>query len=74
MKIDELPAKYLRVIRRDVVTGSERVLGTLVKRHDGWWFMSNVASHGNSRKAHQTWEAALPRWTGGINAVETVPK
>lgn len=36
-------------------------LGFCVYR-DGWRFNSNVASHGPSRKAWATPEAAVPRW------------
>lgn len=46
-------------------------LGTVVLRDDGYRFTSNVASHGNSRKAHSTFEACLPRWVGYPDGCET---
>jgi hypothetical protein len=39
-------------------------LGTAVECEGGWRFISNVASHKNSRKMHETMEQCLPRWVG----------
>jgi hypothetical protein len=49
---------------RDLPGGSSYRLGTAVQREDGWRFISNVASHKNSRKSHPTMEKCLPRWLG----------
>lgn len=47
-------------------------LGTLTQRDEGWRFMPFTSARKGSRKAHPTWEAALPRWTGGLNRTETI--
>lgn len=33
----------------------------------GWRFLSNVSARGSSRRYWPTWEASLPRWTGGLD-------
>lgn len=51
----------------DVVTR----LGTVAWKGDGYRFTSNVASHGNSRKSHPTFEACMPRWVRYPDGCET---
>jgi hypothetical protein len=46
-------------------------LGVVSHHRDGWRFLPLTSAHGSSRKGHKTWEAALPRWTGGLNATES---
>jgi hypothetical protein len=53
----------LRFVRR-LPSGSTYLLGTAVQNEEGWRFISNVASHKNSRKFHPTLEKCLPRWVG----------
>ena len=48
------------------------LLGMALEGHDGWRFSPFITSRKGSRKAHETWEKALPRWTGGINKTESV--
>jgi hypothetical protein len=58
--------------RRFTDTGSETFrIGTVSWVGDGYRFTSNVASHGNSRKSHPTFEACLPRWVGYPDSCET---
>lgn len=47
-------------------------LGVARKVVDGWRFMPLTTSHGPSRKSHDTWEKALPRWTGGLDRTESI--
>ena len=47
-------------------------LGTAVHSSAGWRFISLVASHGNSRKAHTTMRKCLPRWLGYPDRCESV--
>ncbi len=47
---------------RRLADGSTYKLGTAVRYRAGWRFLSNVASHKNSRKFHATMEKCLPRW------------
>ena len=42
-------------------TGSR--VGSISLKIPGWFFISNVASHGNSLKGHATPEKAMPIWT-----------
>lgn len=60
-----------RFVRR-LPDGSVYHLGTAVEYADGWRFLSNVASHKNSRKYHATMEKCLPRWVGYPNKCESV--
>lgn len=54
---------YYRFLR-DLPDGSTYHLGSAVQYADGWRFLSNVASHKDSRKSHATMEKCLPRWLG----------
>lgn len=47
-------------------------LGVLSERVSGWRFMPFITSRRASTKAHPTWEAALPRWTGGLDRTESI--
>lgn len=47
-------------------------LGVASKRNDGWRFYPLTVSHKPSRKGHDTWEKALPRWTGGLDGTESI--
>lgn len=47
------------------------VLGTIYRGRDGWRFNPLVAGRKVSRKAWPTWEAAIPRWTGGLDRTES---
>lgn len=47
-------------------------LGVVILASDGWRFIPFTTSRKASRKGHKTWEAALPRWTGGLNRTESV--
>lgn len=46
-------------------------LGVLLKKADGWHFNPLVAGRKSSRKGQPTWEKAIPRWTGGLDATES---
>jgi hypothetical protein len=67
--------KTLIVERRILGVGDQpdtiRLLGRLVLYPRGWRFFPADAIHKPSRKHHKTFEAALPRWTGGLNGTET---
>jgi hypothetical protein len=57
----------------DALKGKEPLaLGIATRRRDGWRFMPLTSARGPSRKGHKTWEAALPRWTGGLDGTESV--
>lgn len=57
----------------DALNGREPLaLGVATRARDGWRFMPFTSSHKSSRKGHKTWEAALPRWTGGLDRTESV--
>ena len=43
-------------------------LGTVRWVRHGWHFISNVSSHGNSRKLRPTASAAIPRWAKKMGA------
>lgn len=47
-------------------------LGVVNRAHDGWRFMPFTSAHKASCKGHKTWEAALPRWTGGLDGTESI--
>lgn len=64
------PTTRLAVERR-LADGSVARLGTVNKVGNGYFFISNVASHGNSRKAHPTLKDCLPSWVGYPNRCET---
>lgn len=51
--------KTVRIIRR-LPGGSIGLLGRAVQTPDGWRFLSNTQTK-NSRKAHPTLKACLPR-------------
>jgi hypothetical protein len=46
-------------------------LGQLVRKSDGWHFHPMIAGRQHSRKGKPTWEAAIPRWTGGLDRTES---
>ena len=46
-------------------------IGRLVRYPRGWIFLPNVSGRKPSKKYHKTFEAALPRWTGGLDGTET---
>jgi hypothetical protein len=46
-------------------------LGQIVLKADGWHFHPMIASRQHSRKGKPTWEAAIPRWTGGLDRTES---
>jgi hypothetical protein len=46
-------------------------LGQIVLKADGWHFHPMVAGRQHSRKGKPTWEAAIPRWTGGLDRTES---
>lgn len=46
-------------------------IGTVRYDGEGYRFTSNVASHGNSRKSHPTFDACMPRWVHYPNGCET---
>lgn len=57
----------------DALNGRDPLaLGVATRARDGWRFMPFTSSHKASRKGHKTWEAALPRWTGGLDRTESV--
>lgn len=51
---------------------SKVALGVARKVVDGWRFMPFTTAHKASRKSHETWEKALPRWTGGLDGTESI--
>ena len=48
--------------------GTGFFIGSCCLAEEGWWFNPNVASHKRSRRYWPTWEACLPRWTGGLDS------
>ena len=52
------------VFYRRLTDGTVYRLGTAAQYPSGWKFISNVASHKNSRKFHPTMLKCLPRWIG----------
>jgi hypothetical protein len=52
--------------------GSSALLGTAVRRADGWWFIPHVFGRKPSRVAHPTLEKCLPRWLGYPDRCESV--
>ena len=59
---------------RRLANGETYKLGTAVEYSPGnWRFISNVASHRNSRKYHATFAKCLPRWVGYPDRCESWP-
>jgi hypothetical protein len=58
-------------VERRLTDGHVIKLGSVRWDGDGYRFTSHVASHGNSRKSHPTFEACLPRWVGYPDHCET---
>lgn len=56
---------------RRLSDGSTYRLGVAVEYPQGWKFISNIASHGPSRKFHPTWEKCVPRWVGYPDGCES---
>lgn len=57
---------------RRLADGYTYRLGTAVEYTTGEWkFISNVASHGSSRKRHPTMKACIPRWVGYPDSCES---
>jgi hypothetical protein len=63
--------KSVKFFRR-LADGSTYHLGSAVRYADGWRFLSNVASHSNSRKTHPAMEKCVPRWVGYPDKCESV--
>jgi len=60
-----------RLVTRDGKSSCTWRIGSVRKTWEGFRFTSHVASHKSSRKAHPTFEACLPRWTGYPDKCET---
>jgi len=56
---------------RRLPNGTTYRLGAAVQNDAGWRFISNVASHHSSRKAHVTMKKCIPRWVGYPDRCET---
>ncbi len=56
---------------RHLHNGVRYLLGTACQNENGWRFISNVASHKNSRKSHPTMEKCIPRWVGYPDGCES---
>ena len=48
------------------------ILGFVSLREDGWRFMPNVSGRSPSRKAHETFDGCIPRWTGHPDRTRSV--
>ncbi len=51
-----------------VLLPTEAVIGFVVLKPPGWFFISNVSSHKGSRVPRATAEGAFPRWARKMGA------
>jgi hypothetical protein len=47
-------------------------LGVVSKGADGWRFIPFNSARKSSRKGHDAWEKAVPRWTGHPHGTESI--